>query len=414
MRLLALLGALALVIFLMREARRPVYWAWIERMGRPAPAAPQIDTRFHERVEVASAAPNVQSVPRLATQLSALGPAPQLVDVWAAVLKRLPLPVRRHFEEMVALAAKRPPRPSAIGPARVEAYLADIDRAWQRVEAIAAEREMDVHPAIRLWRDARAALQRWAAGEPVGVDERHTLRQTFSVLLAVGCRAIRDNARHRPEENHAWYLLQHALLDEWTRPPLESTPRVSYVQLFSEPDAYRCRPVRMRGEVRLIERLNVQTAPAGISHIFRLWMRPAGGPNEPVVVYCLSLPRGLPPPSADAPPGRQPSRRVRAEVEVAGFFFKRWVYTSRQGARLAPLILAYEPWVPPRAGGPDARHTGTVLLSAIAVAALGSAVLSLWLWRRTPHAPPRTRHRAAGKTGGEHDQKEASEHQPGA
>ena len=66
----------------------------------------------------------------------------------------------------------------------------------------------------------------------------------------------------------------------------------------------------------------------GIAGYYDLWLKPSGQ-NSPIRVYCLSLPEGFP-----------RGEKLREEVTVTGFYFKRQAYMADDGLRVAPVVLA--------------------------------------------------------------------------
>ena len=69
---------------------------------------------------------------------------------------------------------------------------------------------------------------------------------------------------------------------------------VSFVQLFSQPDAYRGRLVQVRGTARLGYHVASREQRFGIDGYDVVWLRPADGSNSPMAVYVRTLPAGFP------------------------------------------------------------------------------------------------------------------------
>lgn len=184
--------------------------------------------------------------------------------------------------------------------------------------------------------------------------------------------SVEDNTYFRSEENPAWF----AVLDY-----LKSTPgegdlpiEVTYAQLIDQPDTYRGRAVAIRGTAMREELLDAPENNVGIDSYHRLIIRPQGGGVWPIVVYCLSLPPEFP--SGD---------KIKAEVEVAGIFFKNWSYSWQGGLGLAPVVLANTfDWQPPSAI--ERRTTQFTAGNIVTIVVLSAALATLvgWFaWRQT-------------------------------
>jgi hypothetical protein len=107
-------------------------------------------------------------------------------------------------------------------------------------------------------------------------------------------------------------------------------------------------------------------------------VRPAGGPNSPIVVYSLDLPQGFPPIKDKYADGELTT--LNEEVEFTGYFFKRWAYPTEHDIQVAPLLLARAPrWQAPVVSSVDEPSWPTLLgLVAIsAVLGIGIALVAL-------------------------------------
>lgn len=127
---------------------------------------------------------------------------------------------------------------------------------------------------------------------------------------------------------------------------LASVGRKTFVQLYEQPKVYRGEIVTVGGVVeRITPQTNKPPFPPGVDESmiipkqYEVWIRPDGS-LLPIMVVCLDIPQDYP---AD----------TRPEVDVSGYFFKRFGYASGQEAgaeaaakgmshvyRSAPLILA--------------------------------------------------------------------------
>ncbi|MBI85596.1 MAG: hypothetical protein CMJ81_20575 [Planctomycetaceae bacterium] len=181
-----------------------------------------------------------------------------------------------------------------------------------------------------------------------------------------------DRLLHHPE-NAAWCNLLE-ILQESEPEELEraSEGQVGFVSLFQQPAAYRGRLVTFLGSARRVEQVPAWKNHLGIEDYFVCWLRPSGGPNAPVNVYALELPKGF-------PVGNQ----IRESVELTGFFFKRLPYSAQDGTRTAPLIIAKTMRWNPKAATPKQTVPGPLgtktPIVAIAGLLVGTAILSVSL-----------------------------------
>ncbi len=104
---------------------------------------------------------------------------------------------------------------------------------------------------------------------------------------------------------------------------------VTYAQLFRQPEQYRGQIVSVAGVVRRVNLIELPENEYGIRQYYQVWLWPTDNPSSPIVVYCLELPRSFP-----------TGMETNEQVEVTGFFFKRWAYQAQDTLRTAPTILA--------------------------------------------------------------------------
>ena len=101
-------------------------------------------------------------------------------------------------------------------------------------------------------------------------------------------------------------------------------------QLFRQSDEYRGELVTVSGTVHRACPTGIARNDLGIKKYWRVWLQTRDNRFSPLVVYCLYLPE-------DFPTGM----KVSAEVEITGFFFKRWMYSdAKSELRTAPVIVA--------------------------------------------------------------------------
>ena len=172
---------------------------------------------------------------------------------------------------------------------------------------------------------------------------------------------VRDDTVFRGAEEEAWFQIWMTLRSADTRSLARSSVRrVSFTELFGQPRSYRGRLVRFRGTLHRLEKLTAPANDYNIKDYWQGWLEPEGGPVSPIVVYFLRLPEGMP-----------HGMKISEQVDVVGYFFKRWAYAATDTVRIAPLVLALEPiWKPRPAGSPLGNSIGTVALVTMAAIVL--------------------------------------------
>ena len=170
--------------------------------------------------------------------------------------------------------------------------------------------------------------------------EEDTTGRYFPGVKPKYFESIRDDTTFRYQERKAWFNLLEVLdrNDEATLRKA-STGRVAFAQLFKQSDDYRGELVTLLGSIRRAHRLSVPklsvpklNAPKneyGIAQYYRMWLWTDDNRTSPMVIYCLYLPEGFP-----------TGMDVSEEVEITGFFFKRWAYQAKDSLRTAPTVLA--------------------------------------------------------------------------
>lgn len=419
-RLLVLVFLVMTVLMMMKEARKPETWQWMWRLGHttaqdaPSSAAgapvsdsqAALDTRPERRAAAAeaSAEPVVTapakeiSLQNLLDASLARSLATAQLHGWSSVLDHVGQPRRdrlrlglwqyRHDQGLDAAAHEQWPD-----------LLDQLTRQWLEYDArarqvVEANRDQLTPDQQQLCREVLSALhvdtQRQLAAlaaldgsASLPDDLAAALDQLQQVLDERAWRAVADNTVLRSAEQEAWLRSWELLESPADGAAARGGSPVTFVQLFSQPDAYRSRVVQVSGTARLGYHVASHEQRSGIQGYYVLWLREAHGSNSPIVAYVASLPTGFPP-LAERAPGHE-GTVLREEVTVTGVFFKRWLYGSRGGLNLAPLILGQiTQWTPPPQGPADgglgALDPMTILYAVLSVALVALA-LAVWAYR---------------------------------
>jgi hypothetical protein len=388
-RLFTWLALLMLVLALAERASDPRTWRWLQTWSSPVapasqeaapPPAPGSGSLTAQGQAIPTDAPSVSTTAGAttagkpeATASSRPDAAPAAPDAQAIqrLWAQLAEPQRKQLAELVLAGAQQ--RPLAT-PIVAEAV------AW--LGRLAPEDAPPEAPLVAL----RSALQAVAACQELTPSQIRLLRAVQSGLRQVLLSEVEDGtAIFRPAERDVWLYVM-AECRELGPQALHrvSRGRVAYVQLHQQPEVYRGHVVTVVGRVRRAYRVAALSNPLGLDEYAVYWVLPEGGPDVPVVVYALGVPRGFPAlPLWDQQPG---GAVLDESVEISGVFLKQAAYRGEGGVFTAPLLLTHTPRWQPRPPAPPPRGTGAVVVALMA-AALVSLALVVGVWQRTRRRP---------------------------
>lgn len=186
---------------------------------------------------------------------------------------------------------------------------------------------------------------------------------------------VRDDTVFREADSDAWFALWRSLQEcDPAEIDRAAGPAVGFTELFGQPQSFRGKPIRLRGTLRRLQRVEAAANTAGISGYWQGWLDPEGGPPSPIVIYFLALPDSI-----------QPGTRLVEPVEVVGYFFKRWAYQATDTIRTAPLVLSLEPDpLTPPARPPEGNIAGILLWTGGILSMFVFAVIVLQRFQRKP------------------------------
>jgi len=338
-RLLVAVGSLMCVLVLMVEARKPENWEWMWLGVRNEEVGGSENGEVNTR----------------------LPPKP-----------RNELPPGYVFVEPVEAWEDQPTAASAGDPGAPEAAPSGLQEERLSVPASDDAKGDDSKGTADPDAENREAD---SASRPAAESPRsQALLARDNVLDRAQLDSIRDDAVWRPDERDAWFKLVGILQQaDSASQQKQAAERVGFVQLFDQPDVYRGRLVTVRGTVRQAYRVQAPRNEWGVEGYYVFWLRPAGGPNSPIVVYALELPRGFPElPDKDLDGKTLP---LEEDVEFHGFFFKRWAYRARGGLHTAPMLLAkVADWTPSATSQQTTRQAS---FGIVAAALAGTSVLAV-------------------------------------
>jgi hypothetical protein len=320
------------------------------------------------------------------------------LDGWSTVLANVGQPLRDLFRRgLWACRVKESMDDDLAGS--WEPLIAELTRQWRAYqerarEAIARQHDELTEAQQQLGDEVLAlleshvqqqlsALAQLPHSEPLSEEQSQALAELQAVLDERAWRAVEDNTVLRSAEDEAWYRSWEILAAQSPDALRGADGPVSFVQLFSQPGVYRGRLVKVAGVARYGYRVASRQPRYGIAQYYVLWLRPSDGGDSPFAVYLLDLPAGFP--SLAERAAGAAGTELHQPVEITGLFFKRWLYASRGGLDLAPLILGkITSWHEPAAEGRQERSPAIgsgALAVLLATTLLVGAGIAFWVYR---------------------------------
>ncbi|MFW6169287.1 MAG: hypothetical protein ACODAD_02275 [Planctomycetota bacterium] len=429
-KLLGMVFLFMAVVWLMFEARKPQNWRWMWQLeGRAASrhvtAAGAKEHRSTEQDSVSTAeggaidtwgplepaaeeeetmGPNVSGTEPLSwsskqqSEQSGRPGAKMQLDGWNDVLRRLSKEQRERLQTGLRRWREQQ-RFSGKQAAAWSVLVRQLDENWSDYHAraersVVGERDVSSDEQARtrneviaaskdLWNARKGALAAIASDIPVTQEQAAELTELQHILDRHAWARVKDNSVLRSAETAAWYRCWEQLQSLSPRQANEAVGPLNFVQLYSQPKELRGRLVKVRGTVRSGYRAVSRDARFGIEGYIVLGLLPSDGSNSPVVVYCRELPDGFP----TIGPANQAGQGVMLDedVEITGYYFKRWLHRCEGGMNLSPLILGQvTAWQPRREVAQRSRgdrlSVGMVLAATSAMALL-SILIAVAVYR---------------------------------
>jgi hypothetical protein len=411
-RLLMAVASLLLVVSLMFEARKAKNWQWMWNGSQQAlleseefdTSLPPVEFNNPPGTVYANSTSDAVSIIQDVSATRQKDAQRRLeLDAWAKLTESLERKDRIELDRVLLYARDLDAQTSDIEPSwsdvlegitkTYDSYLDDANKAVmlkgetlpdsQRESLLNALREMEVG-----WtRDLLPALRAPIDLRPWTQLDRDHLTTLQSLLDDLALKEIRDDSFWRPAERHAWFRWFEILRQQNpAQLQRESIGSIGFLPLFKQSDDYRGKVVTIRGTARLAYRVQAPQNIHGITGYVVFWIKPAGGPNSPIVVYALESPEGFPEiKDKDLSGATTP---LNEEVVVTGYFFKRWAYPGQSGLHTAPLILARSPtWNGISSASQDRPLPGWMLVVACLATMLAVSVAVAMLVYRVDRTP---------------------------
>lgn len=361
LKLLSLFVALMLVLILMKEAKKPEHWQWMGFQQNPVPA------EKNARPEANKPPDNRGSASQVGEAMVPQAKPTELAELIAATSQTgfdtsdYPLAGQQFWQDTFASLNHDDQRTllrfvrainerTSLEPAH-QAQLAEFVASLENKRERFHERLMDqisyldddspqkkklndeLSASRKLW-DERIlpAWQSTLLGDDITMAQLTANQMLDALLYGLALTQIEDGTSlNRPDEGPAWLLAwQRVLASEERAAPIA----VTYVQLTSQPAAYRGKQVTVTGWIRAARMLKVSSNELGLDHYYVLWLRPEDTNVGPYCVYAQRLPDEFPEETAE-------DVELNEKVQISGVFFKIRAYTAANNDVLqCPLILA--------------------------------------------------------------------------
>ncbi len=380
-RLLLLVFTLMFVVVAMNEARNPQSSIYRVLGFQETPqetltddefADEDVDTTLRKPQHSQSQEPGVVTIdtaPQFQSNSNS-GEEPTLgglllqekTDRWTAALDTLSVKDHRLLFKLLKVARDQKPADTGTGlgdDERIEVLrtLRSVDEHWrdamresrQSVNAMPDDEEEKklawatvLSQLSEYWELIKDSLVIAAEGRLLISEDRKIIEELQSICDQYSLKFVEDNTvASRWQEHDAWFRTLERLKDDGGRIAQQPSQRVGFLQLFKQPKYYRGQVVTVRGKARMAYHVQARGNIYGIDGYYVFLVRPAGGPNDPMMIYSLQVPSGFPKiKDRDLDKG---TTELNEDVEFTGYFFKNCAYRAKDGSRIAPLLMARAP-----------------------------------------------------------------------
>lgn len=411
---MVLVSMVMLVLIAMYRASDPKFWSFMGFKDETAqqPADQQLDEPVNTQLR--TEAPDgddrpldtISATPSLSMKLesgSDEADADELLhknrlNGWSVALGQLNSSGNLRLRKLLLLARQGEPFPDEDQDALAE-DLRTLHESWttfnDSAAAEVAEKPAEVRPRWeqlvaklrQQWADDQAALEFAVPGRARLERDQQNLANIQSLLDELALEEVRDNTVvNRWQEINAWFrmfdVLNTATAEELAA---ESAGNVSFLQLYRQPKHFRGKLVTIRGTAKSAKHVKAYDNIFGIEGYYIFVIKPAGGPDSPLTVYSLDAPPDFP--LTPENPSGDDRVLLDEDVEFTGFFFKNAAYSSRDGIRVQPVLLAkYPQWHKEEVVSVELPKPVIIGLAVLGLALLatGIAVVVFLRHRRTP------------------------------
>ncbi|MFK8112696.1 MAG: hypothetical protein AB8B91_10850 [Rubripirellula sp.] len=184
----------------------------------------------------------------------------------------------------------------------------------------------------------------WATMFQSLASQSDVLAGSEKVAAAAFLSALDDAAAARVVDGSVWrsgdFDALYRCLDQANQFSESGVASTAVLPLLQQPDVFRNQLVRVDGGVARAEKITAQNNVYGIKFYWQLWLRPSDGADRPLILIVPDAPSLVQAVGADATSEEGP------QVVAIGKFLKRLAYRSSVGADLAPVVVGRLTTVP--------------------------------------------------------------------
>ncbi len=385
-RIVRLVIGIALLALIMRQAARPaIYQTFFpdtphQGITPPRPGMPG-QTNSGKTLAVAAVGNAADS--------TATGAPRRIVPQDRAIARRVTDELLKsdQSEWVVALSRWQTGRSIDQIPSTIHSVLAIL----RDDGAIDPERQSDWIEMVELFQQSVDP----EAASPLAEHHQAPLRAWLAALDDAAAADVADGSPWRSGD----FATLYRYLDQANTLPVDGVAASGVLPLLQQPDVYRTRIVRVAGTIALVERIEAQQNPFGVTEYWQLWLRPSEGVDRPLLAIVPQVP-----PSIEALPTA--SEQDGPRVTMVGRFLKRWAYPSEEGVGLTPVVVGRLMLVPVSEAelaatidtSADPTQANRFWLTVLLAVFIGISMTVIVIWRTSVAAKRareiRTAHRA--------------------
>ncbi len=361
-RLVFLVGLLAMVIWAMQHSGKAETWRWLyrspapnadsngqppdsQRIGTSQLAAPTIQIPSDDASAIEdSTNDETGALPDLTSALQ-----PETVsDYELEFARRFLKSLRGHesftFWHVVQSAVEQNELPvgetatAAILVNRLAQQWSAWNLKWDTMFAegsVAPEQRSAVMDTRDRWElSVLPALAAVTIRPDSSLNKEHLLKFRQTVVRAADLLVEQYTHVGRPVESYSWFSAWSEVFDQPVSVERSELPTPTITQLLGQPEAWVGRTIAVEGTALRVQRVAAGKNPLDITEYFVIWIRPNHPSMYPFCIYSLLPPEKL------MLAEREIERNQSVPISVAGRFFKIRLFDSDGKAGQAPLLMA--------------------------------------------------------------------------
>lgn len=388
-----------LVLAVAERARDPKSWAWFEMLSRQeTPDSSGVDTLLRKTEaseqgrQINFTGEDTQDQPEASQieEATDTSPEKQIAKAWELgwreVFQGLDADQKTLLFDLLGSGFGRATL-SADDIPIAESLIATLTERWESYsvkafQSLAAIDENDRTQWVEILRAVNSrqkdklhpALQRLTTASKPTAEELSAIGEFQALVDTFALKKVADDTVMRPAD--------HQLLFRYLAEPLpvskEAQSSITFLELVKQPEAFRGKPITIRGRVKEVSRQAASKNRNGITDIYIYWLMLEDGPTSPIRVMSALPPEGFP---KILEPDGETRQKMQEDIVFQGYFLKRFAYQAKDGDRVTPLILTHQPtWLPTktlREQREDEPFINDVMFSVPIVAVLSFAIVAV-------------------------------------